>query len=76
MVYRDNSYSTQLGQPGPKADRTGGEGEGGIRRKGSRVGVVNIKVLYLPDGTCSPFTLSGVRTTLGIITAFFLCLPD
>lgn len=30
----------------------------------------------VPGGTCSPLTLRGVRTTRGIITAFFLCLPD
>lgn len=29
-----------------------------------------------PDGTCSPLTFSGVRTTRGIITDFFLCRPD
>lgn len=29
-----------------------------------------------PEGTCSPLTLRGVRTTLGIMTAFFLCRPD
>lgn len=33
-------------------------------------------LLFLPEGTCSPFTLRGVRTTRGIMTAFFLCLPD
>lgn len=31
---------------------------------------------FLPAGTWSPFTLRGVRTTRGIMTAFFLCLPD
>lgn len=31
---------------------------------------------FSPEGTCSPFTFRGVRTTRGIMTAFFLCLPD
>lgn len=35
------------------------------------------RLLFMgPEGTCSPFTFRGVRTTRGIMTAFFLCRPD
>lgn len=36
----------------------------------------SLRLPAAPDGTCSPLTLRGVSTTRGIITAFFLCLPD